>query len=154
MNITEGNTFEMTNVLSYRGKNTQQEISVVMNEIQELIKNNGAEKAGPAVSATFAVTDNSIMDIEVMVPIDRMITVPEKFKMKSHFRLTNAVKVRHEGSPAGLPNSCAELMKYISNSNLTPITAAYNVTVKEALNQLDIGNMIVDIYVGVSDNIL
>ncbi len=154
MNITEGNTLEMTNVLSYRGKHTQQEISTIMNEIQDIIKNNGASKVGPAVSATFAVTDNSVMDIEVMVPLDRMITVSEKFKIKPIFRLTNAVKIRHEGSPAGLPNSVAKLMKYISERKLTPITAGYNVTVKEAMNQMDIDNMIVDVYISVSDNIL
>lgn len=37
---------------------------------------------------------------------------------------------------------------------LMPVTAGYNVTVKEPLNQMDMENMIVDIYVGVCDNIL
>jgi len=34
MNITENNTYEMTNVISYRGKVTQQQLSVIMNEIK------------------------------------------------------------------------------------------------------------------------
>ncbi len=144
MNITEGNTLEMTNVLLYKGKKTQQEIAALMNEMNEMneiIKNNGAEKVGPAVSATFAATDNSVMDIEVMVPLDRMISVPPKFKMKPVFKLTNAVKIRHEGNPAGLQNSGNALMKYISDNNLTPITAGYNVTVNEALNHINVDNM-------------
>lgn len=33
MNITEGNVLEMNNVLSYRGKVIQQEMSAVMNEM-------------------------------------------------------------------------------------------------------------------------
>ena len=45
-------------------------------------------------------------------------------------------------------------MKYISERQLMPVTAGYNVTVKEPLNQMDMENMIVDIYVGVCDNIL
>ena len=35
-----------------------------------------------------------------------------------------------------------------------PVTAWYNVTEKEPLNQMNMENMIVDIYVGVCDNIL
>ena len=153
MNITEGNVLEMNNVLSYRGKVTQQEMSAVMNEMQQIIKNSGAEKNGPAVSATFAV-EQPMMDIEVMIPLDRMISVPEKYKMKPVFRLTNAVKIRHTGNPSGLQNSGNEIMKYISERQLMPVTAGYNVTVKEPLNQMDTENMIVDIYVGVCDNIL
>ena len=38
-------------------------------------------------------------------------------------------------------------MKYISERQLMPVTAGYNVTVKEPLNQMDMENMIVDIYI-------
>jgi len=38
MNITENNTYEMTNVISYRGKVTQQQLSVIMNEINTIIQ--------------------------------------------------------------------------------------------------------------------
>ena len=51
-------------------------------------------------------------------------------------------------------NSGNEIMKYISERQFMPVTAGYNVTVKEPLNQMDMENMIVDIYVGVCDNIL
>ena len=45
-------------------------------------------------------------------------------------------------------------MKYISERQLMPVTTGYNVTVKEPLNQMGTENMIVDIYVGICDNIL
>lgn len=143
MNITEGNTLEMTNVLSYRGKASQQELAAVMNEMQQIIKTSGAEKNGPAVSATFAVADNSIMDIEIMIPLNKMISVSEKYKMKPVFRLSNAVKIRHEGNPSGLQNSGSELMRYISERQLMPVTAGYNVTVREPANQMDAGKQII-----------
>ena len=42
----------------------------------------------------------------------------------------------------------------MSDKGLTPITSGYNVTVKEPTSQAEIDNMIIDIYVGVSPNIL
>lgn len=94
------------------------------------------------------------MDIEVLIPLDKKIATYSDFKFKPLFRLNNAVKIRHEGNPAMLQNSANELMQYINSHDLMPITAGYNVTVREPASQNDVDNMIVDMYVGVCDNIL
>lgn len=92
------------------------------------------------------------MDIEVLIPLDKRISVPSGYTFKPIFRLNNAVKIRHIGNPATLQNSANELMRYITDNELMPITAGYNVTVQELVNQTDIENLIVDMYVGVCDN--
>lgn len=155
--ILENVTLEMENVFSFRGKVTQQQMAGISKEIEQLMQANGAQKNGSAVSATFAVDTSSavpLMDIELLIPMTKVFPVNEPYRFKPVFRLKNAVKIRHEGSPATLQNTANELMSYISEHGLTPVTAGYNVTVREPKDQADINNMIVDIYIGVNDNIL
>lgn len=157
MNITENCKLEMENVISFRGKVTQQQMSQIVKEMEQIISENSAEKKGSSATATFAIENNGsqpIMDIEILIPLNKEIHVPSDYKFKPIFRLNNAVKVRHQGNPAMLQNSANELMKYIADHQLTPITTGYNVTVQEPTNQNDVDSLIVDMYVGVSDNIL
>lgn len=157
MEITENNKLEMSNVISYRGKVTQQQMAQIMQELEQIIKENHASKSGPTVSATYAAENDGvqpIMDMEVLIPLDREISVPSGYSFKPVFRLNHAVKVRHTGNPAMLQNSANELMKYITEKQLMPVTAGYNVVVQEAANPKDVDNLIIDIYVGVCDNIL
>lgn len=157
MNITENCKLEMENVISFRGKVTQQQMPQIIKEMEQIIYENSAGKKGPSVTATFAIENNGsqpIMDIEILIPLNKEIRVPSDYKFKPIFRLNNAVRIRHQGNPAMLQNSANELMKYIADHKLTPITTGYNVTVQEPTNPNDVDSLIVDMYVGVSDNIL
>ena len=118
-------------------------------------KENGIEKAGNIVTATYAVdTSSGIMDIEILVPMNKEILLPDGYLFKPIFKLVNAIKIRHEGNPAFLQKSADEMTEYIQENKLTPITVGYNVIVNEPKTPQDIDNMIVDIYVGVNPNIL
>ena len=155
--ITENVALEMTNVLSYRNKSTQKQLVMVSKEIEELLKNNNAKKVGANVSVTFAIDTTGLepmLDVEILIPIDKTIFVSAPYTIKPVFRLRNAVKIRHKGNPALLQNTANELMEYIKNKGLIPITAGYNVTIQEISSPTDVDSLIVDIYVGVSDNIL
>lgn len=155
--INENTTYEMNNVFSYRGKVTQQQMAHIVNEMSQIIKDNSSHKNGPTVTATYSIDASGaqpVMDIEVLIPLDKAIHVPADYMFKPIFRLNNAVKIRHRGNPAMLQSTANELMQYITDKKLTPITTGYNVTVQEPTNQNDTDNLIVDMYVGVSDNIL
>lgn len=155
--ITENVTLEMENVLSFRGKVTQQQINEIAKEIERMIRENAAQKNGASVSVTFAVDRSGsepLIDIEFLTPLNKRFDVRRPYQFKPKFRLKNAVKIRHAGSPATLQNAANELMRYISEHGFTPVTAGYNVTVREPKDAADINNMIVDIYIGVNDNIL
>lgn len=155
--ITENVALEMTNVLSYRNKSTQKQLVMVSKEIEKLLKNNNAKKVGANVSVTFAIDTTGLepmLDVEILIPIDKTISVSAPYTIKPIFRLRNAVKIRHKGNPALLQNTANELMEYIKNKGLIPITAGYNVTIQEISSPTDVDSLIVDIYVGVSDNIL
>lgn len=155
--IIENASLEMENVLSYRGKVTQQQMVQITKEMQSIIDSNNAHKTLPGVSATFAIDSTSsvpMMEVEIMYPLDKPITVSAPYVFKPVFRLRNAVKVRHIGNPTLMQNTANELMAYINNKGLMPITAGYNVTVQEPSTPTDIDSLIVEMYIGVSDNIL
>ena len=154
--ISEGNILELRNLISYRNKITQQQMAAIMNEMNEIISSYGAVKTGNPISTTFSVENNlsqPMMDIEILIPLNKTIPVPSGYSFKPIFRLNNAVKVRHTGNPATLQQSADELMKYISEKKLMPITSGYNVNLNEE-SKVDIENFSMDIYVGVCDNIL
>lgn len=73
---------------------------------------------------------------------------------KPKFRLSNAVKITHKGNPANMQESVNKLIGYLSRNNLTSVTSLYNVTVNKPKTPMNIDNMVVDMYIGVTDNIL
>ncbi|MBR3294355.1 MAG: AraC family transcriptional regulator [Oscillospiraceae bacterium] len=157
MQIQTGQTLELHNVLSYRAKMTQQEFAAKAQEIDARLREQGAQRVGSSATATFSVEPGAhgpVMDVEILIPLNKEITLPEGCVWKPHFLLTNALVVRHVGSPATMQESANALNVYISEHQLTPITVGYNVTVKEPKTPLELDEMIVDIYVGVSPNIL
>ncbi len=154
MNIQEHMTLEMHNVLSFRGKMTQQELAAKSQEIDQLIKTNGASKSAPTATTTFSVEPGGIMDIEILIPLDKTFDVPSGFAIKPKILITNALMIKHSGHPSGLENTINELNNYIMSNHLVPITTGYNVTVKDAKTPLELDNMEVEIYVGISPNIL
>ena len=157
MEIKEQQVLEMKNLLSFRGKVTQQAFAAKSQEIEQILKAAGAEKAAPAVTTTFAVEQGPmgpVMDVEILLPLDKEIQAPAGFTFKPHFLLTNAVMVRHVGHPSRMQESVNALNAYITEHQLVPITSGYNVTVKEAKTPLELDMMEVNIYVGVSPNLL
>lgn len=157
MNIQEHMTLEMHNVLSYRAKMTQQELQAKSLEIEKFLTETGAKRVAPATTTTFSVeqgVSGPVMDIEILIPLDREITSLDGYIWKPHFLLTNALMIRHIGNPSTLQNTVNELNAYILEHQLIPITTGYNVTLKEAKTPLELASMEVDIYVGISPNLL
>ncbi|GHU94852.1 hypothetical protein FACS1894208_06650 [Clostridia bacterium] len=155
--IQEHQELRMSNVLSFRKKLTQAELQAEAARVNAFIEGGGFAKTAPTVTATFAVEGtgaSQTMDIELLIALDKEFTPPEGCTRKPEFVLTNAVPIRHEGSPAGLQQAGAALTAYLQEHALTPITTGYNVTVRDAKTPAEMDNMIVDIYIGVSPNIL
>ena len=114
-------------------------------------------KAGPSATTTFSVEQGPsgpIMDIEILIPIDKEIEVPDEYTFKPEIHLINALVAKHIGNPAGLENTLNELNAYIEKNKLTPITTGYNVTIKEPKTREELDSMEIEIYVGISPNIL
>lgn len=157
MEILTKQIYEMENVISYRAKMTQKEMNIAMNRLMTLIKDNGLVKNGYITTSTFSIEkagNTELVDIEILCPVDKICRLPKEYTFKPVFRLANAVKITHKGDPVNLQETANLLISYINENKLTPITSMYNVTVREPKSPVDVDNMVVDMYIGVSDNIL
>lgn len=155
MKIEEGKELRMENVLSLRKKMTQQQMQEEMKKIGQMMSKMGIKKNNPLVTTTFALEEKDgqqIMDIEILIPINSVEGLPNEYRLKKEFILVNAIYVRYEGNPMLLQNVIDEMIKYINENNLQQITSAYNVYIKDASNDIDLNNMIIDVYIGVSSN--
>ncbi|MDR0489750.1 MAG: AraC family transcriptional regulator [Oscillospiraceae bacterium] len=152
--ILEGQEIYLTNLLSFRKKLTQDELQSEVARIGQYIEKCGLTKLGPNISVTFAVEQDGVMDIEMLFQLDKTFAPPDGCVCKPLFKLTNAVSIRHAGSPATLQETYSKLMEYLRQRDLQPITSGYNVAVKDAKSIDEIDRMIVDVYIGVSPNVL
>lgn len=155
--ILEKQELRLENVISLRKMMTQQEIPVEMKRLGDYIKEKGAEKNGPVITSTFGVEQNGleqVLDMEILVPLNKEIDSQKEYKFKKSFYLTNALKATHFGSPAMLQNTYNDLNRYIQEKCVQPITTAYNVTIKEITDPSNMDEVVVDVYVGINPNII
>ncbi len=147
--IEIGKRLELKNVLSLRKKMTQEDMQKEMAKIGQFFEANGIKKSGYIATTTYSIDSDGTLDMEILVPMDKIVELPSEYKLKPVFRLVNAVYVRHEGNPSNLQNVYNEMMAYIKENNLQQITTGYNVTVKDFRPDTSI-----DVYMGVSENVL
>jgi len=150
--VEEGQQLLLRNVLSFRKNLDQQSLVEISKEIDEIIAKNDARKDGNVVTITHNVTvenGQQFIDIEMMIPLDKGIVAPSGFVFLPEFLLNDAFTIRIIGSPQQMQDAVRILAEYIQNKNLKPNTPLYVVTVKEAKTQLNIEDMITDLYTGV-----
>lgn len=93
-----------------------------------------------------------ITDVEILLPVDRYIDSTGDYVFKNRIQIVNAVVAIFKGHPVGLQEACNRLNQYIMEHGLQPITVGYNVT--KNTDMLKPENTEIDIYVGISPNIL
>ena len=151
LEIKEKQELNVANVLSCRGKVKQAELENVGKEMESYIQKEGAKRVGNPITATYAV-EGDMIDIELLMPVDKSIASTDKFVFKNQIKIVNAVVASYKGHPIGLQDACNQLNQYIMEHNLQPITVGYNVTKKTDI--LNPENTEIDVYVGISPNVL
>ena len=149
--IKTGEELTIDNVLSYRGKLAQSDMDKVIMDMDAILKTKGVTRCGYPIMATYGV-EGATLDVELIVPIDGRIENAGEYVFKEKIKIVNAAKLVYKGHPNGLQDACNELNKYIMANNLQPITVGYNVTRK--VDMLNIDDTEIDVYVGISPNIL
>ena len=155
--IKQNCEYIMENVLSIRKKMTQQEIQQTLIDMGNTINALGAKKNGPLVTTTLGVeqtAEGPVLDMEILLPLDKEVDVPPPYIFKKLFHLKYAVYARHEGNPQLLQNTLNEMMKYIQENKLTQITSVYSVNIKELKPGDHLDDMVTDLYIGVNPSIL
>ena len=149
--IIENQMLEVDNLISFRGQLKQCQLDNIADEMKKYIAFYGARPTGKPITATYSV-DNGIMDMEILLPLDKEVPTSQKFIFKEKLKIVNEIKISHFGEISSLQLTCNGLNKYIITHKLTPITVGYNV-IRNVENDLN-NNPIIDIYVGISPNIL
>ncbi len=152
--ILENQQLEVKNLLSLRGKFTQEEIPAAMQKLKVYADMQGVRPVGGPISVTFGVeqtADGILADTELLMPVDGAVAGNEEIARKERLFLTNAVMLQYAGSPVMFQNACNELNTYIQEKGYVPITAGYTVT--KGVDQLS-GTMEMEVYVGISPNVL
>ena len=151
LEIKENQELNVANILSFKGKVRQAELENIGKEMESYIQNAGAKRVGNPITATYAVEGDAI-DVELLMPIDIIIDSTDKFVFKNQIKIVNAVVAVYKGHPMGLQEACNQLNQYIMEHRFQPITVGYNVTKKT--DMLNPENTEIDVYVGISPNIL
>ena len=155
--VQAGKEFRMENVLSLRKKMNQEEINLEMMKIGKFLQDKEVKKAGMIVTVTFAIesqNEQPLLDMEILVPMDKKIELPSEYAFKPVFHIVNAVYARHEGNPAALQNTYNDMLSYIQQNKLHQITAGYNVQVKDLMPGMTPDDMVIDVYIGVNPSVL
>lgn len=157
VNIITGKELELYNVLSLRKKMKQETIPQALNYIGQYLEQNGIQKQGPIVTATFGleqVSNETLVDIEILVPLNKQFQSSETYTFKEKFHLVNAVYARHKGNPALLENTYSEILTFISINQLQQITVGYNVTINELQPTQTLEESIIDVFIGINPSTL
>lgn len=155
MHIFKDQILQYENVLSYR---TKIQISDVNKMIGFIQRNTDALdlKICGNIAATVHEKKNisgmEMSDIEFLIPVNKKISESFAFKFKPVFKLVNAVKIRHEGSMKEIEHSEHILDEYILQNSMQPVTQIYYLFIQST--EYDNEDNIVDIYKGISENIL
>jgi effector-binding domain-containing protein len=155
--VEHGKELRFKNVLSLRKKIAQNDINGEILKIGKYLNDNGLKKVGPVTTVTFAaevIGSHPVLDIEILVPVDKVIEPSCDYCFKNVFHLVNAVYLQHKGNPSLLQDTYNQLTAYIKDNKFQQITAAYNVNVKELQLGQSMDEMIVDVYIGVNPSLL
>ena len=151
LEIRENQELVIFNLLRYRGKVRQAETEKIGKEMEDYIQKASAKRVDNPITAIYAV-EGDVIDIELFMPIDISIDSTDKFIFKNQIKIVNAVVAVYKGHPMGLQEACNRLNEHIIEHKLQPITVGYNVTKKT--DMLNPENTEIDVYVGISPNIL
>lgn len=149
--IKENQKLNVNNVLSYRGKIKHSEMGNIVKSMESRIQELGALRVGSPITATYGI-EGDVIDVEILLPVDRYIDSTGDYVFKNRIQIVNAVVAIFKGHPVGLQEACNQLNQYIMEHGLQPITVGYNVT--KNTDMLKPENTEIDVYVGISPNIL
>lgn len=152
MEIVRKEIYSVENVLTFRGKVTQETMNSKMMKIEEAIKKANLKVSGSVINTIYSVENEGntqLVDFELIIPISGVMESVDEYIFKDKFVIENAVMFRHIGNPQTINSEMESFVQYIKDNNLKPVTPFYNITVKGAMKPSELDEMIVDIYVGV-----
>lgn len=152
--ILDKQQVELENLISFRGKVRQREMSLLIRQMVECAEAQQAKVGENLISATYQVEfvdGEKVAEVELMLPVEGKITDRGDFTCKPRFFLKDAVKMEYQGPSSGFATVFEEMKQYIEKKGYVPITVGYIVSV---LNNKKEDEVDMEVYMGVSANVL
>lgn len=149
--IIEHQTLELHHLISFRGLIDLQEIPALEKKLEQEIHLAGAKRESGMIKAVHGFLYGKY-DIELLIPINKRIHDTDQYKYKETLKIVNALLGKHIGNPDEADETLLELEHYISTNQYLPTSVAYQVVKK--INEAEPEKSEIDIYIGVSANIL
>ncbi len=137
-------------LISLRKQGTLSEIKTAARQLGNYLRANSIKKAGPTITAIFSAEKTggkTVLDTEILIPVDRLFAPECGYIFKSTFRLTNAARLTFTTKPERLHESFAEFIRYVKEHNLLSTAMIYRVTRAEPIHSGS-GDMTFDLYIG------
>lgn len=152
MNLIENQQLWFDNALSYRARVEKKSLSDMIRHIYDNISVLGLEITGSivvAVSEEAEEPKQTILGVEIIVPVNRPFESNCHYVFKPHFKLENAVLIKYSGKVSGLLETRKALYKYAYERNYSPLSDVYF-----SVKQISEDEIVADAYLGINGNSL
>lgn len=136
----ENDKCEFVNLVRYRNWIEQEKLVELYAELNRIILNNDSKKIGPLISCTHIVRkigEKIKLDFEIMIPIDKVISLPVGFFMCDKFILENVLDVHIIASQSLIEEETEKVNIYIKENNILPKSAIYSILESEENGVID-----------------
>lgn len=147
MQILEHQSIYLNNVISYKISLPFEKIPMMLHHV---VKNIDTLGLNPSGKLLFTEENNPAETIEILIPVQNEFQACAQYEKKEVFRLINAVTVRHEGDFSRIADTRQKLLDYIEAKSYQIITIPYYNVIR--LNEEQLSDSIIDIYIGVNYN--
>ncbi len=151
MEILEKQYLSVESLLSFKTRTTYRKLYSLMAHLDDSLSLLGLKKTGSTIftlTENQTVSDEPILDVEIMIPVNEQFKSNEYYVYKPKIRLTNALRGRCSYDYNDLNEARKEMQHYINRNSHIPLTPYfYKLTKNNGIDE-------VDIYVSVNENIV
>ncbi|MBQ7783102.1 MAG: hypothetical protein IJ368_03955 [Oscillospiraceae bacterium] len=140
----------MNNLLSYRTRVEAFRLADLIRFVSENIDAMDFVQSGDIVFSILEEINepnNSILDVELLIPVDRQFKSNVHYVFKPVFKLENAVMLKYCGKFSEVTSAAGVLLEYLMKNHMQMITKVYYV-----VRTLQDDTGVVDIMAGVNGN--
>ena len=153
MQIVQYQMLDMQNVVCCETDINSSDDRSIAQKVQELTREFGANERKKSMFVLKRNQERAAIEA-ILFPVGLPHSnADDRYKFKEKLHLESALKIRHEGDWDMLENTIQCLDQFIEKRDLTRITTYY-CSVLTGLEDDELRDVIVDVYVGLSQNIL
>lgn len=155
MEIKKHQEVRLENLLSCRKKIKENEIDKEFAAMGDFIRTYKLNQIGGVITTVHKIDkDNSLLDMEIMIPIEHEAKTLKNYTVKPVFHLVNALHLEYKGNPENLGEAHQEIYKYVATNQLRPITPLYNFYGNKLDESQSIEALKVDLLIGINPSII